>query len=76
MAYFTSGPHPEERYPLTDSKCLKCDGCGKVADSADEEPWTDWTNLPLHSSAAILNILGLLKSKPCPSCNGLGSRSS
>lgn len=54
----------------TETKCTKCDGCGKVADSDDEEPWTVWTSLPLHSSLAVL--MGLVKPKDCPECGGKG----
>lgn len=47
--------------------CQKCGGCGKVADTEDEEPWTAWTELPLQSSIAVL--MGLVKPKPCPVCS-------
>ena len=50
--------------------CDKCDGCGKVADSDDEEPWSDWLKLPVESASALL--LGFVKPKPCPMCNGTG----
>lgn len=50
--------------------CKRCDGCGKVANSDDQEPWTYWLNLPLQSSAAVL--MGLVKPIPCPVCNGSG----
>jgi hypothetical protein len=46
--------------------CPKCDGCGQVADTDDQEPWTAWTSLPLQSSAAVL--MGLVKPIPCPVC--------
>ena len=51
-------------------KCGKCDGCGKVADTDDQEPWTAWLNLPLGSSAAV--VMGLVKPIPCPTCEGSG----
>lgn len=51
-------------------KCERCDGCGRIADSEDGEPWTAWTSLPLHSSAAVL--AGLVKPIPCPKCGGSG----
>lgn len=53
------------------SKCTNCDGCGKVADTEDQEPWTAWTSLPLHSSAAVLT--GMVKPIPCPECGGSGA---
>lgn len=52
-------------------KCRKCDGCGKVADSDDQEPWTVWTSLPLSSAAAVL--AGLVKPIICPRCRGTGA---
>ena len=50
--------------------CMKCDGCGKVADSDDEEPWTRWLELPVNAAAAV--ILGIVKPKTCPACGGSG----
>jgi hypothetical protein len=54
------------------SKCQKCDGCGQVADTEDQEPWTFWMDLPLKSAAAVL--IGLVKPKICPKCSGTGER--
>jgi hypothetical protein len=51
-------------------KCAKCEGCGKVADTEDQEPWTVWMNLPLRSSLAVL--LGLVRPIPCAHCGGEG----
>lgn len=51
-------------------KCNRCDGCGKIANSEDGEPWTVWTSLPLHSSAAVL--AGIVRPITCPDCNGTG----
>lgn len=56
---------------MDDDKCGRCDGCGKIADSDDGEPWTAWTSLPLHSSVAVL--LGIVKPIPCPKCDGAGT---
>lgn len=53
-----------------DLPCEGCDGCGKVADTPDREPWTRWTALPLQSAAAV--VLGVVKPIPCPYCNGTG----
>ena len=51
-------------------KCEKCDGCGKIADSDEQEPWTAWTGLPLHSAVAVL--AGIVKPITCPACSGSG----
>lgn len=51
-------------------RCDKCDGCGKVSDNEDEDPWTRWMKLPLESAAAV--VLGIVKPKPCPKCGGTG----
>jgi len=47
--------------------CKKCRGCGQVADTADEEPWIDWTSLPLHSAVAV--VAGIVRPKQCPACS-------
>ncbi len=52
--------------------CRACDGCGKVADTTDQEPWTTWTSLPLHSAIAVTS--GLVKPITCPTCLGSGKR--
>jgi DnaJ-class molecular chaperone len=54
-------------------KCPKCDGCGKVADTDNEEPWTAWLDLPLRSSIAV--VAGIVRPKTCPDCNGSGQSS-
>jgi hypothetical protein len=51
---------------MTDEACLKCRGCGLIANSKDREPWLDWTSLPLQSSLAVL--LGIVRPVPCPEC--------
>jgi len=51
-------------------QCSRCEGCGKLADTDDREPWTAWTSLPLKSSAAVL--AGLVKPVPCDACGGTG----
>jgi len=55
---------------MSDAKCPKCDGCGKVATDDDQTPWSHWTSLPHASSAAVL--MGLVKPVPCPDCGGTG----
>ncbi len=51
-------------------KCSRCDGCGKIADSDDGEPWTAWTSLPPGSDLAVR--MGIVKPVPCPKCDGKG----
>jgi|GEM_PF-5683354 len=51
-------------------KCPKCNGCGKVADTEDQEPWTVWAALSLQSAAAVL--AGIVRPRPCPLCGGTG----
>jgi hypothetical protein len=53
--------------------CLRCDGCGQLADTDARESWTSWTSLPLQSSAAVL--MGLVKPIPCDACDGTGKAS-
>ncbi len=51
-------------------KCDKCDGCGYVADTENQEPWTEWLKLPLGSSIAV--IMGIVQKIECPRCGGDG----
>lgn len=57
------------RHTVT-TPCLACDGCGKVANSEDREPWTAWTSLPPQSQLAI--TLGLVRPIVCDRCDGTG----
>lgn len=52
--------------------CLRCDGCGRLADDDDESPWTAWENLPPGSDLAVR--LGLVEPHSCPDCGGTGRR--
>lgn len=52
------------------SKCVKCDGCGQVANDDDQLPWSYWKELPLQSAVAVL--VGLVQPITCPECNGTG----
>lgn len=54
--------------------CRRCDGCGRVADTADAEPWTAWLSLPPGADLAVR--LGLVKPRPCPACSGTGKATS
>lgn len=51
-------------------KCERCDGCGRVANSEDAEPWTVWESMPPGSDLAVR--LGLVRPVPCPECKGTG----
>lgn len=37
----TSPPHRREAMS-TDTTCPRCDGCGRIADTEDGEPWSAW----------------------------------
>ena len=54
----------------TKTKCFKCQGCGQVANSEEQEAWTYWAELPPGSDVAVR--MGLVKPIPCPSCGGSG----
>jgi hypothetical protein len=53
-------------------KCQRCDGCGKIANTEDGEPWTAWTSLPFSSAAAV--VAGIVKPITCPDCGGSGQK--
>lgn len=55
---------------VTNSVCRKCQGCGKIANSDEGEPWTMWEDLPPGSDLAVQ--LGLVRPIPCPACGGTG----
>jgi RecJ-like exonuclease len=55
---------------MSERKCQHCEGCGKVADTDEREPWTAWTSVPLHSSIAV--VMGMVKPIPCEYCKGTG----
>lgn len=50
--------------------CPKCEGCGKVANTEDMEPWTAWEKLPPGSDLAVR--MGIVRPMPCPVCFGSG----
>ena len=57
---------------MKDGKCLQCQGCGKVANTDDQEAWIYWEELPAGSDLAVR--LGFVFPIPCPSCGGSGER--
>lgn len=50
--------------------CGKCSGCGQVANTDREEPWTEWLKLPLQSRLSVQ--IGIVKAIECPICKGSG----
>ena len=52
--------------------CTKCDGCGEVADTEDQEPWTLWEALPEICRSAM--TLGIVRAVTCPACKGTGKK--
>lgn len=60
-----AGAPPPEEHP-----CPRCQGCGQVANSEQEEPWSEWESLPPGSDAAVR--MGIVRPKPCPECDGAG----
>jgi DnaJ-class molecular chaperone len=55
---------------MSESKCNECNGCGFLADSDDQEPWSAWQQMPLQSAIAVLG--GVVKPKVCEKCKGMG----
>lgn len=55
---------------MTPVKCQRCDGCGKIANTEEGEPWTAWAELPFPASVAVR--MGLVKPVTCPACGGDG----
>jgi len=53
-------------------KCKRCEGCGKIANTEDGEPWTVWEKLPSPSNLAVQ--MGLVRPIPCPDCGGTGKK--
>ena len=52
------------------TKCEKCDGCGKVANTDEQEPWTWWEDLPPGNDIAVW--MGIVRPVECPECHGTG----
>lgn len=53
--------------------CMKCEGCGRVANTTAQEPWSAWEALPLECQSVV--ILGVIVPIVCPRCNGAGEHS-
>ena len=54
----------------TANACRRCDGCGWLANTEDQEPWTAWEQLPSGSDMAVR--MGLVQPVACHECNGEG----
>lgn len=52
--------------------CFRCDGCGQIANTNDQEPWSAWEKLP--ESAKLAVRLGIVSPIPCHDCDGTGVR--
>ena len=55
---------------MADVKCPKCAGCGQVADTEDQEPWSAWMALPVSASLGV--VAGIVRPLTCPKCGGTG----
>lgn len=53
-------------------ECTKCAGCGQVANTKNQEPWSEWQDLPRESCLAVR--IGLVRAIICPECKGSGRR--
>ena len=51
-------------------KCWNCEGCGRIANDEEGNPWTYWEKLPEESKAAVR--FGIIKPVTCDQCNGTG----
>ncbi len=51
---------------IIDPDCKRCDGTGRIANTDEGEPWSDWASLPPGSDLAVQ--LGHVKPIPCPVC--------
>jgi len=52
------------------SECMRCAGCGQIADDEDGRPWTYHTGKPQAAQMAIWR--GWISPIPCPDCGGTG----
>lgn len=48
--------------------CSACAGCGQVADTKSQEPWSYWLALPPGADVAVR--MGVVRPIPCPACVG------
>jgi hypothetical protein len=57
--------------PMKQMPCVRCHGCGRIANSDDGEAWTYWEQLKPGEDLAVR--AGIVKPIPCPTCGGSGS---
>jgi hypothetical protein len=70
----TLGDYPERLLQARGEvvACVRCRDTGKIANTADGEPWSVWAELPAGSNAAVL--AGIVKPITCPACHGSSAR--
>ena len=69
LARITDG-EGKEKQAMSEEKCMKCDGCGKITNDDDGSPWSLWEAMPFESKVVVR--MGLVKPLKCPKCNGTG----
>jgi len=57
-----------------ETKCGRCDGCGRIASGEEGAPWTMWEALPPGVDIAVR--MGIVKPIACPDCDGSGTSKS
>lgn len=55
---------------MEDKTCPQCDGCGRIANTEEGEPWKYWAELPVKSAIAV--VAGIVRPVECPRCKGTG----
>lgn len=63
-------PAEQRSDPDPPKPCARCRGCGKIANSEEGEPWSDWDSLPAGADLAVR--MGIVRPITCPSCHGSG----
>lgn len=63
------GPAAAKRTP-SPKTCPRCLGCGRIANTPEGEPWSQWEHLPPGSNLAVAT--GLVAPIACPTCWGRG----
>jgi hypothetical protein len=53
-----------------EAACRRCQGCGRIANSEDGEPWSFWEKLPPGSDLMVR--AGIIQPLSCPACGGSG----
>lgn len=58
--------------PLREMPCPRCVGCGKLADSEDNEAWVYWIPPYLNPPENLAVVMGIVKPIDCHDCAGTG----